>query len=143
MKGKVQKITVAGLLVLDDKVLVVRRSQNESYLPGYYELPGGKVDFEERPETSLEREFLEEVNLHVKTSDPYRVFTYVSDKGKRHTVEIVFLVELKDDIKNIKLSKAHDAFKWVSREDVDKINMSDEIRTNIIEGFNKFKSEWK
>src|SRR3989344_8186966 len=45
MVEKYQKITVGGLLIKDDKVLVVRRSSAEPYLTGYYELPGGKVDF--------------------------------------------------------------------------------------------------
>lgn len=57
---KYQKITVAGFLCVDDKVLVIRRSEKETYLTGYYELPGGKVDFGEHPKISLEREFLEE-----------------------------------------------------------------------------------
>jgi len=132
-----QKITVGGLLYHENKVLVIRRSSKESYLTGFYELPGGKIDFGDNPEQSLEREFLEEVNLKVKAVDVYRVFTYVSDEGKRHTVELVYLVKLDDDVKNIKLSEEHDDFKWVSTEELDSIKMSDEIKTNIKLGLEK------
>jgi len=135
MVEKYQKITVGGLLIKDDKVLVVRRSSAEPYLTGYYELPGGKVDFGDHPKESLEREFMEEVNLKVIALHPYRVFTYISDKGNRHTVELVYFVQLDDDIKNIKLSEEHDDFKWISAEEVDDLQISDEIKMNIKVGF--------
>ena len=135
MAEKYQKITVGGLLVKDNKVLVVRRSSAEPYLTGYYELPGGKVDFGDYPKESLEREFMEEVNLKVIALHPYRVFTYISDKGNRHTVELVYFVELNDDVKNIKLSEEHDDFKWISAEEVNDLQISDEIKMNIKVGF--------
>ena len=139
MERKYQKITVGGLLIVDNKALMLRRSDKEPYLTGFYELPGGKVDFGDHPDESLEREFMEEVNLSIKVGHPYRIFTYISDNGNRHTVELVYLVELDDDIKNIKLSEEHDDFKWISLAEIDSIKMSDEIRTNIQEGFETIK----
>ncbi len=78
---------------------------------------------------------MEEVNLKVIASHPYRVFTYLSDNGHRHTVELVYFVELDDDTKNIKLSEEHDDFKWISEEEVDDLQISDEIKMNIKVGF--------
>ena len=135
MVEKYQKITVGGLLVKDNKVLVVRRSSAEPYLTGYYELPGGKVDFGDHPKESIEREFMEEVNLKIIALYPYRVFTYVSDKGNRHTVELVYFVKIDDDVKNIKLREEHDDFKWISVDEVNTLQISDEIKTNIKIGF--------
>ena len=121
MKEKYQKITVGGLLIENNKALVVKRSPHEKFLGGYYELPGGKVDFGEHPKQALEREFLEEVNLNVTAEEsPYRVFTDISDEGKRHTIELVYRVVLKDNVKNIKLSGAHTDFKWVTFEELKK-----------------------
>lgn len=137
---KYQKITVGGLLIKEGKVLVVRRSTAEPYLTGYYELPGGKVDFGDHPKETLEREFLEETNLKVKALHPYRIFTYISDKGRRHTVELVYLVRSEDDLKNIRLSEEHDDYKWISIEDLEQIKISDEIKINIKEGLEKQKS---
>lgn len=136
MNSKYQKIAVGGLLVKNNKVLVVRRSFAEKYLTGYYELPGGKIDFGDSPKESLEREFMEEVNLKVNPLCPYRVFTYISDSGNRHTVELVYRVKLDDDVENIKLSEEHDDFKWISIEDIEKLKMTDEIKTNIKQGLN-------
>ncbi|MEA3430051.1 MAG: NUDIX hydrolase [Nanoarchaeota archaeon] len=134
MTEKYQKITVGGLLVKDNKVLVVRRSSAEPYLTGYYELPGGKVDFGDHPKDTLEREFMEEVNLKIIALHPYRIFTYISEKGNRHTVELVYFVKLDDEVDNIKLSDEHDDFKWVSVDEIDTLQISDEIKTNIKAG---------
>lgn len=137
MNNKFQKIAVGGFLVKDDKVLIVRRSQNEKFLPGYYELPGGKVDFGENPATSLAREFLEETNLKVEAVKPYRIFSYVSENNQRHTVEIVYLVKIVDNGNDLKLSDAHDDYRWVPNSDLKKYKISDEIVKNIKEGFHE------
>ncbi|WP_051272019.1 NUDIX domain-containing protein [Shimazuella kribbensis] len=60
----IQKVVSTGFLMKDNKVLVIQRSQKEKFLPGYYELPGGKVDFGEDPAEALAREFREELRLH-------------------------------------------------------------------------------
>ena len=134
MQEKYQKITVGGLLIKDNKALIVRRSAEEGYLTGFYELPGGKIDFGETPEQSLEREFFEETNIKVKTVKPFRIFTYISHDNNRHTVEIVYLVKAISDT-NVKLSQEHDDYKWIALEEINRFNVSDEIKTNIVEGF--------
>jgi len=108
---KYQKISTNGLLIIDRKILVVRRSKDEDFLAGYYEVPGGKVDFGEDPKNTIKREFSEEVNLKVDIKELYNVWTYISDEGRRHTVCIDYVLELKDNLKNLKLSNAHDDFK--------------------------------
>ncbi|MDP2874364.1 MAG: NUDIX domain-containing protein [bacterium] len=134
-----QKIAVAGLLVLNNKALVVRRSNKEAFLPGVYEIPGGKVEFGENPNSSLVREFKEEVNLRIKPLMPYRTFDYVTKEGKRHTVEIVYLVTLDGDtVENIKLSDAHDKYEWVSKNDLSSIKLTEEIKADLVEGFRIF-----
>lgn len=136
MEEKYQKITVGGALIVDKKVLILRRSSKEPFLTGYYELPGGKIDFGETPQEALKREFLEETNLKIIPRKIIRVFTYLSNNGNRHTVELVYLVNLNDEIKNLKLSDEHDDIKWISIEEIDSIKMSDEIKENIKTSFN-------
>ncbi len=58
---KYQKIGISGFLIKDSKVLIVKRSESENFLPGQYELLGGKVEFGENPTDAIEREFKEEV----------------------------------------------------------------------------------
>jgi 8-oxo-dGTP diphosphatase len=121
----------------DNKVLVIQRSQREKFLPGYFELPGGKVDFGEDPAEALAREFKEEVNLDVKVGNPYHTFSYISENGNRHTVEILYKVSLADTTTEpcIKLSEDHKGFKWIGLDQLEHLQLSGEIRSCILRGF--------
>jgi len=121
--GMEQKIVVSGVLVHNGKALLVRRSASETFLAGYYEFPGGKVDFGESVQEALVREFSEEVGLTIEVGEFLRSFSYVT--GTRHTVELVFFVHGSGEVK---LSDAHDDYKWVSGADV---KCSDEIRKSL------------
>lgn len=131
-----QKIVSTGFLLHDQKTLIVQRSMGETFLPGYFELPGGKVDFGEDPEEALKREFREEVNLEIKVGSPFKTFSYISENGKRHTVEILFFVHLTDPKKNqVILSSAHIDYKWITKDEVETFPLSTEIKDSIIQGF--------
>jgi 8-oxo-dGTP diphosphatase len=106
-----------------------------SRLPGYYELPGGQVNFGEDPSDALKREFREEVNLNVEVIKPYKIFSYVTENGNRHTVEIVFKVQLSDDPANIRLSEDHSAYHWICEADVQNYLISEETKDSIFRGF--------
>lgn len=131
-----QKIGVTAFILDSDKVLIVRRSQEETFLPGYYELPGGKVEFGESPEQALKREIKEETNLEIEVIKPYDCFSYLSSDNERHTIDIQFITKLTDNPENIKLSKEHDAFEWISKDDISKYQFSDEMKKVIEKGFN-------
>jgi 8-oxo-dGTP diphosphatase len=123
----------------DDKVLVIQRSEREKFLPGYFELPGGKVDFGEDPAEALAREFKEEVDLDVVVGNPYHTFSYVSESGNRHTVEILYKVSLADTTTttkpNIKLSEDHSDSKWIGLDQLEQLQLSDEIKSCIWKGY--------
>lgn len=135
MSDKKQRVAVAGMLVVEGKALLVCRSQDETFLPGYYELPGGKVDFGEDPHDSLLREFEEEVGLAISVQRPIRVFDYITRNGTDHTIEIVYLVSIKGFNTRISLSNAHDAHLWVSRSDIASLKLSDEVKDSLVAGF--------
>lgn len=61
------KVAVAALILLDGKVLLVRRGINPRR--GLWTLPAGFVDAGEDPVHAAERECLEEAGIQVKVSD--------------------------------------------------------------------------
>lgn len=122
-------------MVKDDKVLIVKRSEVETFLPNYYELPGGKVEFGENPATAIEREIKEEVGLNVKAIRPVFFFSYISDNDSRHTVDITYLLEFKDGNANVVLSPEHSDFKWIVRGEVNSYKISDNMKNCILAGF--------
>src|SRR5687768_16315391 len=114
---KYQKVVATGLLIHNEHALIIRRGLHEKFLPGKYELPGGKVDFGEDPSISLSREFSEEVNIKIEVTIPFRTFSYVMEDENRHSIEIMYLVKLLGDPRDIKLSEDHDDFKWITIDD--------------------------
>ncbi len=94
-----KQITVfSGCLINEGKILLVQR--NEPECPEAHmkwELPGGKCDFGETPQQSIEREFLEETGRVVKATKLLpEVFTCYWDYewGQQQTLCFVFLCEL-------------------------------------------------
>ena len=136
---KIQKIGVSGFIYNNGKVLIVRRSKKEKFMTGYYDLPGGKVEFGETLEEALGREIKEEVNLIVKILKPYSYFSYITLKNTRHTIDIQFIAKAKN-IKNLKMSGAHDEYKWIKENEIGKYKMSKERKKSIKEGFKELRS---
>ena len=76
----IQKVVVGGVLILDGKVLIVQRHDNEMIYPGMWELPSGKKELLEPTEKALVREFFEETGISVKIIIPVSVFDYQTEK---------------------------------------------------------------
>lgn len=133
-----QKVVATGFLFYKGKTLIIQRANHESFLPGYFELPGGKVSFGEDPMLGLKREFLEEVNQKIQVGKPYKIFSYLSEQGARHTIEILFhvlLVDEYDSFPEVILSKDHISYAWISEEEIENYLITQEIRDSIKRGF--------
>lgn len=53
-----------GIIIKDDKILLIKK--NGGPYDGKLDLPGGTIEFHEKPENTLKRELLEEVGIKVK-----------------------------------------------------------------------------
>lgn len=104
-----QIILVRGVLQQQGKLLLIKRAEQDRRFPGYYELPGGKVDMGEDPMAALEREFWEETGIQVQVGDPLRTMKKTS--YDHHLIEIVYRVSA--DHTNVTLSEDHQEFRWV------------------------------
>ena len=65
---------VAGALRRQGRVLIIQRANNASRYPLLWEVPGGKVEVDERDEEALQRELREELDLHVEEASCRRAF---------------------------------------------------------------------
>lgn len=63
-KKEFRQYGVYGIVMKDDKILLIKKSGGP--YDGKLDLPGGTIEFHEKPENTLKRELLEEVGIKVK-----------------------------------------------------------------------------
>lgn len=114
MKKAVQKIVAAGIIVKDDKVLIIQRTSNDTF-PNMLEIPSGK---REEFETTIGV-----FEFKVERSDEIRDVT-----------QICFLCKLIGKIE-VKLSNEHQNFAWITKDELDNYKISEETKENLIKAF--------
>ena len=143
------KIEVYRGVIFDkpnDSVLLVRRSSTDSYQPGQYEFPGGKVDEGEAAVTTLQREIEEETGLvvttwmdSVETSELYRAEVLI-EKGKYEGMMHVSHFILSRIVSgSLQLSDEHDDFMWASVYETPAFGQISDVSE---EAFKRFRIRW-
>lgn len=84
------RIRVAALIMIDDKILLVRHRKEGR---DYHLLPGGGVEPGETIGGTLTREVAEETGLQCRISRPLFISDSIDPRGGRHVVNLVFLAE--------------------------------------------------
>lgn len=135
-KNIVQKIVLGGVIIKDDKILILQRHKNEDIYPNMWELPSGKREPLEPSEESLIREVKEETGLDVRIILPFSVFDYQIEKPKeiRDSTQINFLV-IPINNGGVKISDEHQAYAWIRSEEIDKYDLTDAIKNVIRKAF--------
>ncbi len=129
---EVDRLVVGAIILRDNNVLILKRKK-EDFLEGLEELPSGKVENYEALNDALYREVAEETNLEVENIVSYvGSFDYKSKSGKL-TRQLNFFVKVKDT-ENVKLLE-HDSFTWVSKQELAKHNISEEVKRLITDVF--------
>lgn len=127
-----QKIVLGGAVFDKGKILILERHKNEDVFPELWELPSGKKEPLEVSEAALVREVKEETGLEVEVVTPISIFDYRIEKpdGVRDSTQINFLVVPRSGI-NVSLSPDHQAFAWVTLDDLDKYNPTANLTTAV------------
>ena len=93
MKYKNPKLTVDGIIIDEERVLLIKR-KNEPF-KGKWSLPGGFVEYKETVEDAVIREILEETNLSTDVKELVGVYSSPDRDPRGHTVTIAFLLNIK------------------------------------------------
>jgi 8-oxo-dGTP diphosphatase len=117
--GKRQQIAVCMFLHKGGKLFVAKRSEHLEFLPGVYNLPGGRLQFGESAKECLIRKAKSELGIDIVLGDPFYTFTYVSHGGDTHVIEVIYLVKMKDEGQEVKLDwQDHTEYQWVTEDEV-------------------------
>lgn len=114
-----QKISVRAMIKQDGKILLARRATGRSSILGKYELPGGSVDFREQPTEALARYLSSHFSVAIETAQLFDVVSFIDpdDKDVQY-VFVVYLVSLKPNESNIKLSSRYNKYVQLKLSDV-------------------------
>ena len=136
----------AAIVVHNNHVLIVRRSMSESFLPGIWGVPCGKIDEGEDPQAAVLRELQEETGLigEVVGFVGKVEFDSIWNGQPARNVQSNFLVRLggdgrRGDPVQVKLPMKDQKFKWVPLRDIDREGLDDHnmqvIRQGLAAGF--------
>lgn len=113
------RIVLTGILKDNEKLLVVKRNENDDLYPGAWEFPGGHLENGETLKQGLKRELQEEIGF---TDDFKPIITHYYDEIKEkngelvHDLEIDFIVNVDSSALTIKLSEEHCDYAWVTKD---------------------------
>jgi len=127
-------IVVSAFIRDEDKVLLLKRGKDRAALPGYWELPGGKL----RPGSSLDATLKycvdAETKLQVEPTRPYAVFSYINEDTGKHYVELCYHVLNKGPV-SIELSPEHTEYAWADKSKISDFQLYQGLRDAISSGF--------
>ncbi len=106
--SKIQEINVYVIPKFKDKILVLKRKN------GFWEFPGGGIEWGETPEQSAIREFKEETALVPKNLKFLTITsaTYKKEEENKHSIYIVYSAECEND--QVILCGEHTEYRWLT-----------------------------
>lgn len=118
------RVTVKGLVVQDDKILLLKESAK---LSGKWELPGGGLDFGEDIYEGLKREIEEEMGVKVKSIDkrPMYVWPWHFENARNIDWFYSFVVAYKIELESLDF-KANDEceeINFFSKDELENIEL--------------------
>lgn len=121
-----QKLSVRAIISQDGKVLTLKRANGRQTILGKYELPGGKLAYNEQPEDALRRYLHDDAGIHVKSAQLFDAVTYIDhdDRDIQYGV-IVYVVTPVSESRPIKLSGNYNKYQWQKMSSSQQSDMTD------------------
>ena len=115
-------VSVKAIIIDDNRVLCLKNERDE------WDIPGGKIDFNEDIEECLKREVKEEVNLKIKNLNILKPFNW-----KFNDVPVLVLVYSADISceSPIDLSYEHTEYDFFSKSEIINLNMLQDYKDLI------------
>lgn len=103
-----------GVLILNKKgeVLLLRRASKSKNEIGYWQKPGGEVDYREKVIKSMKREVKEEIGVNVDIFGYLQHSDHIIKEDRQHWVGFNYLGRIKSGKPEIMEICKHDQMKW-------------------------------
>lgn len=132
-------IFIGAFVIKDKKILLGKRSKNEGHLPGYWAVPGGKVEHSENELDILQKTATQEVLEETGVAIEPEMFllcnnSFIRTDGK-HVVGINFLCSYKSGA--AKPLEDTEEVAWVSKDELDDYLIEPNSKRHILMAFEK------
>lgn len=115
-----EKIVEAGCgaAILDEqgRILLIRRLKQPE--AGAWGLPGGRIEFGERAQTTARREILEELGIEIRLTGLACIAETINAGDGRHWIAPVFTARIVSGVPAIREPDKHDALGWFSPDEL-------------------------
>ena len=118
-----------ALLFCKDKFLIVKRSDKARGAHFYWEYPGGRLEFGEKPIEALRREIFEETGI--KDFSVLCILNLWSRLKTPNTQIIGAIYLCKTSSYNVKLSEEHTEYAWITKEELSEYNIYPSIKDDM------------
>lgn len=128
-KEGIDRVTTALIIAPAHTVLLMRRSEGDDIMYGFWELPGGEIENGETVTEAIQRQLRDEAGLKLKKIDDYiGCFDYTVGNNKPSR-RLCFSVQT--DGYGITLSPRHSAYIFAGKDDLQRYNMGKEFKDLI------------
>ncbi|MBQ4471666.1 MAG: NUDIX domain-containing protein [Alphaproteobacteria bacterium] len=113
------KLSVCGVMMYQGKFLIVKRSENDDFLPNCWEFPGGSVEPTETITDALIRELNEEIGVDVSNTPMELVGIseeFMNSAQTERYLQLNYEIPLQS-MPKITLSAEHVAYDWADDQD--------------------------
>jgi 8-oxo-dGTP diphosphatase len=118
-------VAVKGIVINNEKMLIIKRAENDEVGGGTWECPGGKIEFGEELEEALVREIREEAGIDVTVDRILYAVTFKTNPA-RQVVVVNYLCNSQN--KGVVLSEEHIDYKWVTKSEARQFLLPEIIR---------------
>ena len=123
---------IARAIIIDNEKILLCKSKKR----GHYFLPGGHVEFGEKTEEALKREFIEETGSEVKIGKFVGAFENIfGQEQKYHEVCLVFTASLLHSDKEIVSKEDHIEYARVGKEEFASSNFLPKFMKEVVLNF--------
>ncbi|MBI4138698.1 NUDIX hydrolase [Candidatus Uhrbacteria bacterium] len=121
------KLTACGF-ILDPqgRLLILKRREDDPFLPGFWQTPGGVVQPNETPEAAVERCAREDAGLETSCDKLFGYFTY-ADANHQRAINLNFLCSLSDPSQFVTLGQGMVDEAWSTLLELTNYNMTPEL----------------
>lgn len=135
------RIRVAGILIENDKILLIQHYKNNKK---YWLIPGGGNDWGETAKEALIREYKEETNMDIEVDEFLFFSETIYPNKERHILNLFFRIHRNE--KNDSIVKLGDEavltdLKFVTKEELKKMTVYPNIKENLLKLMNGEKAE--